>query len=332
MEDVHRMGDSGSRFPWWILGGAALLALAYLPTLNAPFDFVDDGDLVYPAPAGTTLRGHAELWWHRVTANVEHLGPFRPVLWLHWHVQANVFGADPLAWRLCRLVWCGLAAGMLLWLFRELRIPQTAALIAGAAAMWNPYRNEIWTSLTLSEGVAMPYALFALVAARKAATSARPWRWDVVGFVCVLFALGCKNTFAAIVPAQIALRLWHDELPFREAGRRAKWRVALFLIPLALPVGHFAYFQLNWHPGQYEVTGPRAAQFVRFLVCLKGAAGLDLLGAGIALATGAVWWAKRPTPPLPSGRGVGGWVCFPPRSSARCCFSPPVSSCTYRSG
>ena len=32
--------------------------------------------------------------------------------------------------------------------------------------MWNPYRNEIWTSLTLSEGVAMPYALAGLCWAR----------------------------------------------------------------------------------------------------------------------------------------------------------------------
>src|SRR5687767_9006001 len=99
-----------ARFPWWVPAGAVALALAYLPTLFAPFDFVDDGNLVYPAPPGTTLREHAGLWWERVATNVEHLGPFRPALWVHWHLQANLFGADPLAWRACRLAWCALAA------------------------------------------------------------------------------------------------------------------------------------------------------------------------------------------------------------------------------
>src|SRR5262245_4799870 len=213
------MTDSASRSLSWIPAGAALLALAYLPTLSAPFDFIDDGNLVYPAPPGTTLRGHAELWWKQVAANVEHLGPFRPVLWAHWHVQANLFEGNPQLWRLFRFCWCVLAAGMLLWLFRELGIPPVAALLAGAVAMWNPYRNEIWMSLTLSEGVAMPYALFALIAARKASLCDRPLWWDVGGVLCVLLALGCKNTFAALVPAQIALRFLPEGTSLRDAWR-----------------------------------------------------------------------------------------------------------------
>jgi len=40
------------RFPWWIVGGALLIAAGYLPTLATPFDFIDDGNLVYPAPPG----------------------------------------------------------------------------------------------------------------------------------------------------------------------------------------------------------------------------------------------------------------------------------------
>ena len=310
------MTESGSRACQWIVGGAAVLALVYLPTLSAPFDFIDDGDLVYPAPPGTTLRGHVELWWNRVAANVDHLGPFRPVLWAHWHLQANLFDANPQLWRLFRFVWCMLSAGMLLWLFRELGIPPPAALIAGAAAMWNPYRNEIWTSLTLSEGVVMPYALFALVAARKGALSERPvglptcrqadsptvW-WDVAGIACVLIALGCKNTFAAIVPAQIALRMWPEGTTLRAAWRQHRWRVLLFATPLVLPVGHLIYFKLNWHPGQYATHDPSLEQFFRILGCLKGAMGLDFLGVGIALAAVVVWWCG-PTPPssVPSRR------------------------------
>ena len=304
-----------ARFPWWVPAGAAVLALAYLPTLAAPFDFIDDGDLVYPAPPGTTFRQHANRWWTCVTNNVDHLGPFRPVLWAHWYTQANLFDGDPLAWRASRLVWCALAAGVLLWLFRELRVPPGAALLAGAAAMWNPYRNEVWMSLTLSEGVAMPYALLALVAARRAVSATRPVWWDAVGVACVLVALGCKNTFAALVPAQILLRVWPEGVTLRAGWHAHGRRALLFVLPLALPIGHFIYFKRHWHPGQYEANGPSAAQFVRYLACLKGAAGLDFLGAGIALAAVAVLWRRRreepilaaeePTPPapLPAGRG-----------------------------
>jgi hypothetical protein len=279
------MVETRSRFPWWILCGAVAIALAYLPTLSSPFDFIDDGNLVYPAPPDTTLYEHAEMWWGNVVANVEHLGPFRPTLWAHWHVQANLFGGDPAAWRLYRLVWCALAAGMLLWLLRELRIPAPAALGAAAAAVWNPYRSEIWTSLTLAEAVAMPYVLFALVAARKGAFAARPLWWDIAGMTAVLVALGCKNTFAAIIPAQVALRMLSDDLGLREAWRKHGFRALALAVTFALPAAHFVYFKLNWHPGQYQPSGPSVAQLGRVLTALKGGMGHDFLGAGIALAT-----------------------------------------------
>jgi hypothetical protein len=119
------------------------------------------------------------LVWQKIVANSEHLGPFRPTLWLHWEAQAELFDGRRFSWRLARLVWSGLAAGMLLWLPAELRIHPVAALFAAALAMWNPYRGEIWRSLTLSEGVAMPYALFALICAIRAARAPRPLPWDL---------------------------------------------------------------------------------------------------------------------------------------------------------
>lgn len=271
-------------FPWWIPIGAVAAALVFLPTLGAPFDFIDDGNLVYPAAPGTPLYEHPRLWWEAVVANVEHLGPFRPTLWAHWHVQANVFGADPVAWRAYRLLWCALAAGLLLWLLRELNVPAAAALFATGAAIANPYRSEIWTSLTLSEAVAMPYALFALVAARRAARSPRPARWDVAGACAVLVALGCKNTFAALVPAQMVLRVLADGEPLAAASRAHGRRAAALALTLALPAAHFVYFKLNWHPGQYEPCAPTAAQALRVLRAIKGGMGLDFLGAGVALA------------------------------------------------
>jgi hypothetical protein len=305
------------KFPWWIIAGAAILAAGYLPTLTTPFDFIDDGNLVYPSPR-PTLAAHAGLWWEKVAANYEHLGPFRPTLWVHWQLQANLLDGDAFKWRLYRLVWCGLAAGMLLWLFRELGLHPVGALLAGALAMWNPYRNEIWTSLTLAEGVAMPYALFALVAARKAAQSERPLKWEVASAAAVLVALGCKNTFAAIVPPQVVLRMWPDGVSLREAWRRNGWRSLALAATLVLPVAHFAYFKAHWHPGQYETHGPSAAQFGRMLSGLKGAVSLDFMAAGLVLAAVAVWVGRKNlTPRPPSLRGNGeneGDAFSPPRS------------------
>ncbi len=282
------------RSPWWIPAGGLLLAALYLPTLATPFDFVDDGNLVYPSPPGLSFREHAGLWWEKVEANYEHLGPFRPTLWVHWQVQANLFDGSAPAWRAYRFVWCAVAAAMLLWLMAELGAHPAAALLAGALAMWNPYRNEIWTSLTLAEGVAMPYALFALIAARRAATSAHPLRWEVASVMAVLVALGCKNTFAALVPVQILLRMWPDGLTVREAWARNGWRSLALGATLALPAAHFVYFKMHWHPGQYETHGPSAAQFGRILSALKGAVSLEFMAAGLALAGVAVWrWRKQ---------------------------------------
>jgi|GEM_PF-1197735 len=283
------------KFPWWMIIAGFIVAAGYLPTLSAPFDFIDDGNLVYPAPAETSGVGYLQRWWDKVVANVEHLGPFRPTLWLHWEVQANTLAADPLAWRLIRWLWTAMAATTLLWLMWELRIHPTAAMMATAAALWNPYRNEIWTSLTLAEGVAMPYALVALATARRANLSVRPWLWDIVSVTMLFICLGCKNTFAALVPALLLLRLLPDDgKPF--AGWYRRWRVVLvYSAPLVLPVAHLIYFKWNWHPGQYETPGVSWDQAQRIVLWLKGAAGLDFLGLGligivlsISLGRGAV--------------------------------------------
>jgi hypothetical protein len=287
------MGTEPNTFPRWIPLGGLLLAALYLPTLATPFDFIDDGNLVYPAASGLGFRGHVELWWEKVEANYEHLGPFRPTLWVHWQIQANLFGGDPFLWRLHRFLWCALAGTMLLWLFRELKVHPVAALLAGAVAMWNPFRNEIWTSLTLAEGVAMPYALFALIAARKASASASPLKWELASMLAVLVALGCKNTFAALVPAQMLLRMWPEGVPFREALRNNWRRTALLGVTLILPIAHLVYFKNHWHPGQYETQPVSFAQFTRILNLLKGTISLEFLGAGIALALVCIWRSRQ---------------------------------------
>ena len=294
--------DAPSRFPWWIPLGGLLLAALYIPTLATPFDFIDDGNLVYPAPAGLGFTGHVQLWWEKVQANYEHLGPFRPTLWVHWQLQANLFNGDAFTWRLDRFIWCVLAASMLLWLFRELRVPPVAALLAGALAMWNPFRNEVWTSLTLAEGVAMPYAFFALIAARKAATSPRPLWWDLAAILAALVALGCKNTFAVLIPAQIVLRMWRDGESLREAWRSRGWRSLALAAPLILPIAHFIYFKMHWHAGQYETKPASLEQFLRILNSLKGAMSLDYMAAGVLLTLICLWRKPTRSPVATDGR------------------------------
>jgi hypothetical protein len=291
-------GRSAARLPL----AAVLLACLYLPSLNTRFDFIDDGNLVYPS-AAMPLGQRLGLVWHKIAANYQHLGPFRPVLWVHWEAQAELFRAHPVAWRAGRLVWTALAATVLLWLLRELGIRPGAAVLAAALAMWNPYRNEIWTSLTLSEGVAMPYALLVLVCAVRAARSRRPWKWDFAGSLCLLAALGCKNTFAALVPAQLLLRLLASGLPLREAWRCHARRAVLLTLPLLLPVVHFIIFNLGWHPGQYRL-GPSWAQLSGMLRTIGGAMSLGFVGPGLVLAALVVTLHPR------SSADRGPWACL----------------------
>jgi hypothetical protein len=269
-----------------------LLACLYLPTLATRFDFIDDGNLVYPEPP-MPLRERLSVVWQKVLANYQHLGPFRPVLWAHWEAEAELCRANPLRWRMARLVWTTLAAGALLWLLRELGIRPPAAVLASALALWNPYRNEIWTSLTLSEGVAMPYALLALVCAVRASRSGRPWPWDCAGVLCVIAALGCKNTFAALVPAQVLLRMFGNGRSFSEGWRRHGRRALLLAATLLLPVAHYLIFKYSWHPGQYETGAAPLAQLLRMLAVIRGALSLDFMGAGLALALTAVALGQR---------------------------------------
>jgi hypothetical protein len=272
------------RFAAWIVVlGAVAIPLVYLPTLGTRFDFIDDGNLVYPAPP-MPVGERLHLVWEKIVANYEHLGPFRPVLWVHWEIAAELFRADPLKWHLARLLWSGVAIAALLALLRELRLRPAAALFVAAVALWNPYRNEIWTSLTLSEGVAMPYALAALWCAARANRSARAWPWDLASALGVFAALGCKNVFAALIPVQVYLRMYADGADWR-TGLRQHWkRAALLCFTLLMPIVHYVYYRLHWHPGQYPPTGPTWAQFGRLVRSVVGAESIEYIALGLAIA------------------------------------------------
>ncbi len=291
MVDGTLPSGSGRRFPWWLLLGAVLIPCLYLPTLATRFDFNDDGVLVYPAPDRTVAERVGRIWQDTLT-DFHRAGPFRPVAWAHLDLAASLLGPNDFYRRLAGLVWSMLAAGSLLWLLHELKLRPGAALLATMLALWNPYRGEVWLGLSMTEAVGMPYALFGLICALRAARSSRPLGWDVAGFLALLAALCTKNSFAAIIPAQVLLRLLGGGTNLREGLRLNGWRASCHALLLLLPVSHFVVLKLNPQPGQYVpqftwIQGPR------FLSGLFGAMSLDVLAPGLLVTGLAIWLARR---------------------------------------
>jgi hypothetical protein len=281
------------RFPWWALPWAALLACVYLPSLNTGFDFCDDGLMAYLGPV-PSLTGYLDRLWGITLRDFHHNGPFRPAAWGCWIAEAQLFADDPVCWRVLRLVWTAGAAAVLLWLLHDMGIRPAAAVLAAALAMWNPYRGEVWLSLTHSEGLVMPFVLLALLSARRAAHSTRPWGWDLLGLAMMLLALASKNVFAAVVPVQCFLRVAVDGVPLREGLRRRGWRACVLALTLILPVAHYVVFKRNWHEGQYR-SEASWTQFWRMTRSVAGAVSVDFMApalALIALALVLAWWRK----------------------------------------
>jgi hypothetical protein len=76
----------------------------------------------------------------------------------------------------------------------------------------------------------------------------------------------------------------------------------LLALTLLLPVGHYVYYRLNWHAGQYPAGGPTLAQLGRMVRALPGAMSVDFLGVGLALTLSALVAAKRSGAVLGMGR------------------------------
>jgi hypothetical protein len=262
----------------WIAIGALAIPCLYLPTLSMAFDFKDDAGLVYP-------RADA-IWpriWQKSVCEFEVSGPFRPVCWAHWEWAAELFGADAPARRLARWLWAALSAAAMLWLLFEFGVHPAAALLTATLAFWNPYRGEIWLGLGLTEAFAMPYAMISLVAALRAARAQHSLRWDILCFVCVLMALGIKNTFAALVPAVVWLRATGGGLNWREGFTQYRWAIAALTLTLALPVTHFLLIKLTGQERIYR-TGFTLMQVKDMFRSVISAGNLDWLLVGLVLA------------------------------------------------
>jgi hypothetical protein len=271
---------------WAVLWGVILTAV-YLPSLGTGFDFADDGPMVYPRHVNS-LAGFADLVWTRTQVDFHCNGPFRPVAWGVWSTESELFQASPLTWRIARHLWSIVAGTVLLLVFREFQVRPWPAVAAAALALWNPFRNEIWLSLTYSEGVAMPFALASLICAVRAARAKSPLAWDVAGVFMVLIALGCKNTFSAMVPVQALLRISAGEGTWAVRLKKHGLRAGALLLTLLFPLVHFCWYRSEWHPGQYQV-GFTWDQLPRFGRALGGAISYDCLAPALIAALVCVW-------------------------------------------
>src|ERR1051326_8827435 len=134
------------RLPWLILLGIACTAI-YLPTIYANFDFKDDGATANPVGVAT-LAELNQLVWRTTCDEFRERGPFRPVIWYCWRGQQELFQGNICCWRWCNFFYTALCATALLWFLQEFGFGPWVAFLTTVLAMWNPFRGEVWLSLT----------------------------------------------------------------------------------------------------------------------------------------------------------------------------------------
>jgi hypothetical protein len=269
--------------------GAIVLPCLYLINVTEPFDFVDDGAIVYRIHADGLFQWLEQIW--RMTlAEFDQRGLFRPTIWLFYQTIAAAVGSHPIGWRVVWVVWGMAASVSMVTLLRELRVGPAAALFATALAMWGALRNEIWMALGLTEAIAMPFAMLSLICAIRAAARTPSIGWDALGLICSLLMLGTKNVFAAVVPAQVLLRIAAGEGSFGEQLRK-RWPAAVaWSMPLLLPITHLLFFKLYWRPqpGGYELGMPTWRGVGRTLAAYLKAANLPSIAVGLIVALAAL--------------------------------------------
>lgn len=269
---------------------ALLIASIYLPTIGTNFDFQDDGATAHPQGVATVGEFNA-LVWKTTAAEFRDKGPYRPVAWYFWIGQEELFAGHPLSWRLFRFAWTALATLALLAFLQELGFSAIIATATALAAMWNGYRAEVWLSPTFCEGIAMPFALAGLFCAYRAPRSQRAWLWDLGAIAGAAAAVGCKNVFAAVIFAQMFLRVSHPDLTLRQGVTKFGSRAALLGVTIVLPVAHFICYRLTMNATRYDMAWD-IHQPGRLLNGFLGAIGKDFLGPALLSALVLSAWAS----------------------------------------
>ncbi len=278
---------------------ALLISCLYLPTVLCHFDFADDGASAHPTGIASFADFHHKVW-DRTYSEFLVKGPYRPMAWYCWIGQQEALAGNPLLWRCVRFLCTALAAGLFLCLLQELGFGAGVSIVTTLVAMWNPYRAEVWISLTFCEGIAMPFAIGGLVCAYRAPRSGRAWAWDLGAMAGAFAAVACKNVFAVVIPAQMFLRVCHPDLSLREGIKQFGWRAVLLGSILFFPVAHFVCYRLTMNEQRYEmIWDPR--QPIRLLSSFLGGMGKDFLAPAFASALALLAWSTiRKSAPTPT--------------------------------
>ena len=272
------------RFSSWAVLLGLLVALLYLPTLSIPFDFAEDGYLVYSELYSPEAGNFFSAVLHRSSREYRVTGPFRPVTWGHFMVSVLLHDQQAWGYRLERMLLCGASACIFLLLLREFRVSLVPALAITWMAFGSPYRNEIWMHHGMPEAFGNVYALLALWAALRAERSARPWCWDLLAIFALLFALGIKNTYLAIVPALLWGRFLRSQgplLPPLCSIRASLWG---YLAIGSLPILHFLSLKL-WPSETHFATAFSIMNVWNRLSCYAEGLHLVVLLPSLILAT-----------------------------------------------
>ena len=280
---------SGQQWRRAVTALSVFLTLVYATSLAAPFDFEDDAGDITEIHVPLSLDQQASYVWTRTAGEAQQRGPCRPLYWAYLTLNSGLYGSHVVGWRLTRLVFLLLSAGLMLWLFAgELQLPLWPATAATAIGLVMPMRSGLWYRICFSEAWAMPLVLIALISACRAVRSRHPWTWDLMGALAVLGAIATKNVFMAVVPAQMLLRAWEPGLEMRQALRKHARSALLLAAVLVVPFTHaWLFAQSEVSANEYHVSTPSLQTLWSMVRAVALGSGYDFLGPGLVI-TGVV--------------------------------------------
>lgn len=247
----------------WLSGLLLLLGvvLAYSQCLRSPFAYDDYYDVL----ENGTIRRLWPIWGMFHVAGKGFMT--RPVTNLTFALDYAVSGPKPLMFHISNVV-IHLATSFAYWgvLRRALVLPvfgtrftrHRSTLALAAALLWalHPLNTEAVSYITQRyESLMALFVLLTFYLVIRSHTSARPEKWEFLGVLACLLALGCKEV-AVSLPLLVLL---FDRCFLAESFQAAWRRRRNFYFGLLLAWGCFAFIQTHAVPrafAGFELTTP----------------------------------------------------------------------------
>ncbi|HEY4309346.1 MAG TPA: tetratricopeptide repeat protein [Pirellulales bacterium] len=236
---------------------AAIVAVTYLPTLNAGFIW-DDGENVLTNETLRTWDGLRQMWF--VPQSIQQ---YYPLMYSTYWVEFHLWGINPLGYHIINVI-LHATASILLWrLLLRLCVPGgwlAAAIFAVhpvcvESVAWVTERKNV-LSLSLALGSLLCYLRFApseteeSVAGQMPEPSVGHWRWYVAAFILYAMALFAKTVVVSL-PAVILVIYWwkRGRIESREIIRLLPFFVlgiALCLVTMWMETHHVGAQGEDW--------------------------------------------------------------------------------------